>query len=173
MRLAVKTLYPGKIQLIGFGLADAKPARDFKVGEYRLYNYGHVGKIIHMEPKGTNSIVWTIEQGGKLYPGIVRANTQFAVAPMFSDGTLCPELHKPASLQYNFTKNTCDRCGVTKEEAQTRPPVDTGIDHPDYRYTKSFSLSLGGGVHCAACAREAELERLFAAMDRRDAARAK
>lgn len=68
-------------------------------------------------------------------------------------------------MAYDFDKNTCDRCGITKEEAK-KHPVDTGIDHPFYRYTTSFSLGHNGEAWCARCARERALEQLFAAMDR-------
>lgn len=66
---------------------------------------------------------------------------------------------------YNFEKDTCDDCGITKEEAK-KYPVNTGINHPDYRTTTSFSLSNNGGVWCARCHRERELRLLMAAMDR-------
>lgn len=72
--------------------------------------------------------------------------------------------------QYNFDKETCDRCGITKQEAK-KHPVDTGINHPQYRFTTSFYLGNRGQVNCAACHREMELETLFAAMDRIDAKR--
>jgi hypothetical protein len=144
----------------------AKPASEFKVGEYRLYNYGKTGRIINITSKGKNSFVFTIDRDGQQQNVIVRATTLLALAPSFSDGTLCREFHKPASLQYNFEKNTCDRCGITKEEAK-KHPVETGIDHPQYRLSTSFNLSLGGGVHCEKCHRESELEKLFTAMDAR------
>lgn len=70
-------------------------------------------------------------------------------------------------MSYNFDKNTCDRCGITKEEAR-KHPVDTGINHYLYRYTTSFSLGHNGEVWCARCHKEIELERLFALMDARE-----
>lgn len=72
---------------------------------------------------------------------------------------------------YNFDKDTCDRCGITKEEAK-KHPVATGIDHPEYKTTTSFYLSYDGGVLCARCHRESELESLFKLMDAVDAKRA-
>ena len=69
-------------------------------------------------------------------------------------------------MAYNFEKNTCDRCGITKEEAKKRP-VRTGINHPTYAWTTSFSLDDKGGVWCAACAREMELKSLFDLMDKK------
>lgn len=65
---------------------------------------------------------------------------------------------------YNKKKDTCDICGITKEKAK-KHPIKTGIDHPDYAYTTSFSLSYDGGVYCAKCNRERELEKLFKSMD--------
>jgi hypothetical protein len=67
-------------------------------------------------------------------------------------------------MAYNFTKNTCDRCGITKEKAMNHP-VDTGINHPQYRYSTSFKLGFNGEVHCARCSKEIGLEQLFRAMD--------
>jgi len=71
------------------------------------------------------------------------------------------------AYNYNFDKNTCDNCGITKEEAKNRP-VATGINHPDYAYTTSFYLGHNGEVNCAACHRENELKLCFEAMDRHD-----
>lgn len=68
---------------------------------------------------------------------------------------------------YDTEKDTCDRCGITKAEAR-KHPVDTGINHPEYRYSTSFSLGSRGQVHCARCHREIELESLFAWLDRRE-----
>jgi hypothetical protein len=68
-------------------------------------------------------------------------------------------------MVYNFEKDTCDRCGVSQENA---PIVDTGINHPEYRYSNSFQLGLDGSVLCMSCHREFALERLFVVMDARD-----
>jgi uncharacterized protein with PIN domain len=70
-------------------------------------------------------------------------------------------------MAYNFDKNTCDRCGTTKEEAK-KHPVDTGINHPEYRYSTSFKLGFNGEVHCAKCHKELTLENLFKLMDKMD-----
>ncbi len=67
-------------------------------------------------------------------------------------------------MAYNFDKNTCDKCGIDKDEAK-KHPVDTGINHPEYRYSTSFYLSINGGVLCAKCHREEELKSLFNLMD--------
>jgi hypothetical protein len=71
---------------------------------------------------------------------------------------------------YDFDKDTCDRCGISKVEAK-KHPVETGVNHPEYRFSTSFSLGSRGQVHCAKCNREMELESLFATMDKRDAAK--
>ncbi len=66
---------------------------------------------------------------------------------------------------YNFDKETCDRCGIHKDNA---PTVDTGINHPQYRYSNSFYLNTNGRVLCTKCHKEEELESLFKLMDKRD-----
>ena len=73
-------------------------------------------------------------------------------------------------MAYNFKKNTCDKCGIDKEEAK-KYPIDTGINHPQYRYSTSFHLGLNGSVLCAKCNREEEIRLVFAAMDAADARR--
>lgn len=70
-------------------------------------------------------------------------------------------------MAYNFDKNICDRCGITEEEAK-KYPVDTGINHYNYRYSTSFYLGINNEVLCAKCHKEKELEDLFALMDKRD-----
>ena len=35
----------------------------------------------------------------------------------------------------------CARCGITRDESDRLPAVATGIDHPEYCFTKSFYLS--------------------------------
>jgi hypothetical protein len=71
-------------------------------------------------------------------------------------------------MAYNHDKDTCDDCGITKTEAKKRPPVATGIDHPQYAFTRSFSLGHDGSVRCANCHREHELKSLFDLMDARE-----
>lgn len=72
---------------------------------------------------------------------------------------------------YNFDKDTCDRCGMTKEEAKNHP-VDMGIECYPFRYSTRFYLSIDGGVLCAGCHKETELEKLFKLMDAIDAKKA-
>jgi hypothetical protein len=71
-------------------------------------------------------------------------------------------------MAYNYTKETCDRCGITKAQRNLKAPMSTGINHPEYCYTKSFSLGGNGEVLCPECAREKKLEQLFRVMDARD-----
>jgi len=67
--------------------------------------------------------------------------------------------------------SVCVRCGITKAESDKLPAVATGINHPEYAYTKSFYL--GGGnssdspveIMCPRCHRESELESCMKAMD--------
>lgn len=70
-------------------------------------------------------------------------------------------------MAYNWEKQTCDDCGISKEEAKKRPPTPTGIKHPVYSHSTSFRLGLNGDVRCAACHRENELKQLFAQIDAR------
>lgn len=67
-------------------------------------------------------------------------------------------------MSYNFDKNTCDRCGVSKEQAKG---IYEELSNGERRYTKSFSLGNNGEVHCAPCHKEKELESLFNLMDRK------
>ena len=75
------------------------------------------------------------------------------------------------SSGYNFEKDVCDRCGITKEEAK-KYPVDTGIDQYPFRYSTRFYLSTDGTVKCAKCHKEEGLESLFKLMDAIDAKKA-
>jgi hypothetical protein len=70
-------------------------------------------------------------------------------------------------MAYNFNKKTCDRCGITEEEAK-KYPVETGINHPFYNKTTSFFLGIDGSVTCARCHGEKELEDLFRVLDKKE-----
>ena len=60
----------------------------------------------------------------------------------------------------------CARCGITRDESDRLPAVATGIDHPEYCFTKSFYLSQNTlEHHCPRCHRELDLESCFKAMD--------
>lgn len=69
---------------------------------------------------------------------------------------------------YNFTKKTCDICNISEEERNKKPPMQTGINHPVYCETKSFSLGYDGSVLCPERAKEKNLESLFVMMDEKD-----
>ncbi len=81
-------------------------------------------------------------------------------------------------VKYNWedeSQNRCSRCGKTKNELKSNPPIPTGINHPDYAYAKADSFYIYGAANagdeatqilCAACHREHELEQCFKAMDR-------
>lgn len=79
----------------------------------------------------------------------------------------------------NPKNNVCVRCGITQEESNKLPAVATGINHPDYDFTKSFYLAGANNgndpayIWCPRCHRESELEKLFAVMDKRDKEREK
>lgn len=73
-------------------------------------------------------------------------------------------------MGYNFDKNTCDRCGITKEENEKnykdRNPF---LSNYENRMTTSFHLGFNEEVWCPGCHGELELEKLFALMDKREA----
>jgi ribosomal protein S27AE len=76
-------------------------------------------------------------------------------------------IHKLMALPAD--KLICSRCGKSKAQRLLEPAFDTGINHPEYRYSKSFMLSYTGRVTCPECHKEEELESLFKLMDARDA----
>lgn len=53
----------GMVRLIGAGWAKAWPASDVKVGQYRLYNYGHMAPITKVEDKGNWRHITVTEKG--------------------------------------------------------------------------------------------------------------
>ena len=70
-------------------------------------------------------------------------------------------------MTYNFDKDICDRCGITKEEAK-KYSVNTGINYSLYCYITSFYLDCNGRVLCARCYKEMELKSLFKVIDYED-----
>ena len=56
----MKMMNPGKIQLIEMGWVPAKPAREFKVGEKIMYNYGYVNEIVSIEQKNATTLIFTV-----------------------------------------------------------------------------------------------------------------
>ena len=71
-------------------------------------------------------------------------------------------------IGYNFKKETCDVCGISKEKRKNMPPMQTGINHPEYCLTTSFKLGFDGSVLCPECSKEKQLKELFDLMDRRE-----
>lgn len=71
-------------------------------------------------------------------------------------------------MSYNFEKQTCDICGITKKERDKLPPLHVNINHPEYQWTKSFKLGYNGEVWCPECHKEKKLELLFKIMDERE-----
>jgi hypothetical protein len=68
---------------------------------------------------------------------------------------------------YNFDKNTCDRCGITKKENK-KLYQDPFINTYENNMNASFYLGFNGEAWCPKCHKELELEKLFAAMDKRE-----
>ena len=71
--------------------------------------------------------------------------------------------------EYNFEKNTCDICGITKEENLKKYIPDGYITATrDIRMEASFHLGHSGEVWCPSCFREKELQEIFDLMDKRE-----
>lgn len=68
-------------------------------------------------------------------------------------------------MAYNFTKTTCDKCGVHQDKA---PKIAVSYANGTNGFTNSFRLGYDGSVHCAGCHQENALASLFAAMDARE-----
>lgn len=63
------------IHLQGIGLVHAKPARDFAIGEFAVWNYGHTSEILAATPKGKTQILWrTRTSDGKEWDRVVKAD---------------------------------------------------------------------------------------------------
>lgn len=78
------------------------------------------------------------------------------------------EIHSTCRNGYNYVKDSCDRCHVTKAERDLKPAMPTGSANFNYASTKSFSLGTDGSVLCPECHKEHKLESLFALMDARE-----
>ena len=63
------------IHLQGIGKFRAKKAKEFKVGEKIVYNYGETSILKEIKPIGKSSLLWTTESKGKLYTRKVRKET--------------------------------------------------------------------------------------------------
>lgn len=65
----------------------------------------------------------------------------------------------------------CSICGITEEERNKLPPINTGENHPIYYQTKSFYLGWDDKDHsntvpyCPECHKEKALESCMKIMD--------
>lgn len=66
---------------------------------------------------------------------------------------------------YNYNKDTCDICNVTKKEYHEKHGTPSYFDKENM--WKSFQLDTKGGVLCGHCHKEKQLESLFNLMDRK------
>ena len=69
-------------------------------------------------------------------------------------------------MSYNFTKKTCDRCGVNEKNGQY---VTETYAYGRTGKSNSFRLALDGGVLCAPCHQEKQLTDLFNKMGKEGA----
>jgi hypothetical protein len=68
------------VHLQGLGPATAKPAKDFAVGEYTMWNYGALEVILHIAPKGTSRLTWRImTESGREYDRVVKTTRLVAI----------------------------------------------------------------------------------------------
>ena len=56
----------------------------------------------------------------------------------------------------------CSQCGISKEENDQLPPVNTGINHPKNQWTKDFYRYSESSFICPRCHKENELENIYA-----------
>ena len=54
-------LYPGTIHLQGVGRVEAKPAKEFKIGESFMWNYGSTSEIKRIVKETSSYITFEIE----------------------------------------------------------------------------------------------------------------
>lgn len=68
-------------QLQGIGNVPAKLAKDFKIGEKTIWNYGYIETILNIEyTKSGKSLKWIIDTNGKKSVRILRVNTLVGIA---------------------------------------------------------------------------------------------
>lgn len=60
-------------------------------------------------------------------------------------------------MAYNFDKNTCDKCGISKEDIKT----STFKSYQDKMLTESFRLGQDGSVLCPDCHKENQLKSIL------------
>jgi len=72
-------------------------------------------------------------------------------------------------MGHNFDKNTCDVCGITKEENEKNYKEETPhLTNYQNKMKASFRLGFNEEVWCPKCYKEIELEKLFVLMDKRE-----
>jgi hypothetical protein len=63
------------IHLQGIGQFPAKPASDFQIGDFAVWNQGYTSQVINVEPKGKKFLTWRIRtKDGKMWDRIVKAD---------------------------------------------------------------------------------------------------
>lgn len=55
-----------KVYLTGYGECDAKPAKEVKVGDIIVWNYGHLSKVEGIEKETSTQIVFQLSSGESL-----------------------------------------------------------------------------------------------------------
>jgi len=70
-----------KVEIIGYGLVDGKPAIEFEVGDKILFNYGYIRPVVDKKVKG-NWVYLTVEnEEGERYTIRKRKDTLLAISP--------------------------------------------------------------------------------------------
>lgn len=65
----------GTTHLQGIGRVQAKPAREIKIGDVLVWNYGYTSRVLGIEPSKTGkTLVVKIEQNGRLYERKMKAD---------------------------------------------------------------------------------------------------
>jgi hypothetical protein len=68
------------VHLQGLGTTKAKPAGEFQVGEYTMWNYGYQSRILHIQPKGRTQLKWRVlADDGKEYDRTVKTSRLVAI----------------------------------------------------------------------------------------------
>ena len=71
------------VRLQGVGRWAAKPAKDFAVGDFAVWNAGFTSELLSAEPKGRTQVAWTIRtRDGKAWKRVLKADRLVA----FTDG---------------------------------------------------------------------------------------
>ena len=63
------------IHLQEIGQVAAKPAKDFAIGEFSVWNAGYTSELIAVTPKGRTQLTWqTRSKDGKIWTRVVKAD---------------------------------------------------------------------------------------------------